>query len=68
MCSYCRAFTLFGIASNIQSIFIGQMPGQSPYVDSNGTIIISNTGDPSDYEGYGPQDLNQILIVKNLTP
>ena len=62
------AFTLFGIASNIQSIFIGQMPGQSPYVDSNGTIIISNTGDPSDYEGYGPQDLNQILIVKNLTP
>ena len=62
------AFTLFGISSNIQSIFIGQLPGQSPYVDSNGTIIISNTGDPTDYEGYGPQDLNQILIIKNLTP
>jgi len=62
------AFTLFSISSAIQSIQIGNLPGQSPYVDSGGTIIISAVQDPSDYQGYGPPDLRQILIEKNLTP
>lgn len=59
---------LFGINQNFQSLLIGGLPGASPYVDSFGTLIISNTGDPYDYNGYGPSDLNQILLIKNLTP
>ena len=59
---------LFGIGQNFQSLLIGGLPGASPYVDTDGTLIISNTGDPYDYNGYGPSDLNQILLIKNLTP
>jgi len=59
---------LFGISQNFQSLLIGGLPGASPYVDTDGTLIISNTGDPYDYNGYGPSDLNQILLIKNLTP
>ena len=59
---------LFGIGQNFQSLLIGGLPGASPYVDSLGQVIISNTGDPYDYNGYGPSDLNQILLIKNLTP
>ena len=62
------AFTLFRIFSEADAAQIGALPGNSPYVDSNGQIVISTTGDPYDFNGYGPQDLNQILIVKNLTP
>ena len=62
------AAQLFSIGQNFQTILIGGLPGASPYVDSLGQIIISNTGDPYDYNGYGPSDLNQILLIKNLTP
>ena len=62
------AFTLFRVMSSIDNLTIGTMPGRSPYVDSNGTIVISSTGDPSDFKGFGPDDLNQILLIKNLTP
>lgn len=61
------AFTLFRVFSQADAAQFGSLPGNSPYVDSNGTIVISNTGDPSDNTGYGPEDLNQILIIKNLT-
>jgi len=61
------AFTLFRIFSEADAAQIGALPGNSPYVDSNGQIVISTTGDPYDFNGYGPQDLNQILIIKNLT-
>ena len=62
------AFTLFRVISSIDNLTIGTMPGRSPYVDSNGTLVISSTGDPSDFKGFGPDDLNQILLIKNLTP
>ena len=61
-------FTTFLISSNALTAQFNALPGQSPYVDSNGQIIISGTGDPFDFNGFGPQDLNQILIIKNLTP
>ena len=61
------AFTLFRVFSQADAAQFGALPGNSPYVDSNGTIQISSTGDPSDNTGYGPEDLNQILIIKNLT-
>ena len=62
------AFTLFRVMSSIDNLTIGTMPGRSPYIDSNGTLVISSTGDPSDFKGFGPDDLNQILLIKNLTP
>lgn len=61
-------FTLFRVFSTVNAAQFGALAGNSPYVDSNGQITISTTGDPYDFNGYGPQDLNQILIVKNLTP